>query len=187
MIRIFVFLLLLVTAGDLFAFEDTFQVEDDLPYWTIFSQLANVGLLVLLLYFTQRKNISQAFKKKRDEYLEHVEAASQSKKIAEQKLADVSERLQEMQGNFQQQLSEAEKHAQESYRMQVAEAHNSAEKLKSMAQSNLEFEVQREIESLRVETFKKSANLAEKNLEKKLTPDQLKVWNSRFTEAKGVH
>lgn len=169
-------------------YEETFKIEDDLPYWTIVSQLANVGILVSALYFTQRKNIAEAFKQKKEDYLRSVAAASDSKKEAENKLAKVSLRLKEMEASFKQQIEEAQKNAEESYRVQVADARNAAEKVKNMAQSTLEFEVQKQIENLRIETFQKSAGVAEQNLEKLLTPDQLKAWNTRFSQAnEGAH
>ena len=91
-----------------------------------------------------------------------------------------------MKSTFSNQIEEAKKNAEESYKIQVSDARNAAEKLKSMAQTSLEFEVQRQVESLRVETFQKSAEAAEKNLESSMTDDQLKAWNTRF-KTEGAH
>ena len=89
---------------------------------------------------------------------------------------------------FREQVEEAKKGAEESYRTQLADAKNEAVRLKNMAQTSLEFEVQKQLEVLRVETFQKSAGMAEKNLEKTLSPEQLKAWNTHFVKAKeGAH
>lgn len=175
-------LLFLITLSSLKAL----AASGSIPVGTVISQLANLSLLVGGLYFFQRKAIGQFFKDKREEFLSSVKAASQSKQDAENKLEEVTLRLANMNSSFDVQVEEAKKNAQESYRTQLADAKNAAEKVKSMAQTSLEFEVQKQIENLRVEAFQKSADAAEKELEKKLTPDQLKVWNNRFSKAKGV-
>ncbi len=172
----------------LFFVDAALAADGGLPFWTITSQLANVAILVAIIYFTQRKNITQAFKQKRADFLERVNSASKSKQKAEALLSEVNRRLEQMKASYGQQVEEAKKNAEESYRTQVADAKNAAEKVKSMAQTSLEFEIQKQVENLRVETFQKSADLAEQKLESELTPEQLKVWNSRFSEAKaGVH
>jgi F-type H+-transporting ATPase subunit b len=158
---------------------------DGVPMGTVISQLANLSLLVGGLFFATRKQISQAFADKKAAFLESVNAASKSKQEAEQKLAEVSKRLDDMKASFNSQIEEAKKNAEESYRVQVSDARNAAEKVKSMAQTSLEFEVQKQIENLRVETFQKSAEAAEKKLESSMTPEQLKVWNTRF-KSEGV-
>lgn len=159
---------------------------EGVPYGTVISQLANLSLLVLILFFFTRKMITQAFADKKAQFLEHVNAASKSKKEAEDVLADISGRLQEMKSTFNSQLEEAKSNAEESYRVQVSDARNAAEKIKNMTQTSLEFEIQKQIENLRVETFQKSADVAEKQMESSMTPEQLKVWNTRF-KSEGAH
>ena len=125
--------------------------------------------------------MAQAFAQRRAQFLEQVEAVSKSKQEAEDQLAEVSHRLEAIKSSFDTQVLEAKKKAEEAYREQVTEARNGAEKLKSMVQSNLAFEAQKEMESLRVETFKRSAQEARKKLEASLTPEQIKGWTSQFT------
>ncbi len=181
------FFLILFVGHTALGFEETFQIEDDLPYWTILSQLANLGLLVGILFFTQRKNVAKAFAEKKQNFLDSVAAASRSQKQAEAKLKEVSDRLANMKVTFENQINEAKKNAEESYRIQVSDARNSAEKVKSMALNNIEFEVQKQVENLRVETFQKSAGIAKKNLEASMTAEQIKLWNSRFSSKQGAH
>lgn len=164
-----------------------FAASEGVPMGTVISQLANLSLLVGALYFSQRKNIAKAFKEKRENFLASVEAASQSQKEAENKLQEVSARLDQMKTTFKNQIEEAKKNAQEAYRMQVADARNNAEKVKSSALNTIEFEIQKQVENLRVETFQKSAEKAEEKLEKNLTPEQLKAWHTHFTNAEGAH
>ena len=163
------------------------QASSAIPHATVLSQLANFSLLIGLLYFSQRKTIAKAFKDKKTNFLASVSAASNSKKEAEQKLAEVTQRVRDIQNTAAEQIEKAQRDAQESFRSQLAEAKNNALKIKNMAQTSLDFEVQKQIEALRVETFQKSAGLAEKNLEKTLTPEQLKTWNKHFANQEGAH
>ncbi len=181
MIKVVLFIIASLTSSVVFA------AGDGVPMGTVISQLANLSLLVGGLYFSQRKTIAKAFKEKKENFLASVEAASQSQKEAENKLNEVSERLNQMQATFKKQIEEAKKNAEEAYRMQVSDARNNAEKVKSSALNNIEFEIQKQVENLRVETFQKSAEQAEEKLEKSLTPEQLKAWHSHFTDAKGAH
>lgn len=158
------------------------------PVSAVVSQIVNISILIGLLYFTQRKMIAQYFKDKRQTYLDLVELSSKSKKEAEQTLAEISNRLEQMQTTYSAQLVEAEKNAQDSYRDQLANAKNEAERIKKMAMTTVDFEQQKMIETLRVETFALSAQKAKEELESKLTPEQKKAWTSHFVAAnQGVH
>ena len=179
--NIFIFTLVLMNASKVLA------AGGAVPAETVISQVANLTLLILLLYFTQRKTIAQAFADKKADFLKHVEEASASKTKAEETLKEVTARVNELKTTYTQQVDEAKKNAEESYRTQLADAKNEAVRLQNMTSNTLEFEVQKQIENLRVETFKKSADMAEKNLEKNLTTDQQKVWKENFVSSKGAH
>ena len=172
----------------LFVVENAFAAGDGVPHQTVFSQLSNIALLIAILYFSQRKTIAEAFRNKKEEYLANVNAASKSKKAAADKLKEVKSRVTHLTKTFDEQIEDAKRNASNSYKDQIAHAKNEALRVKSFAKTSLEFEVQKEIENLRVETFKKSVDLAEKNLESKLTPEQLKAWNSHFSsQTQGAH
>jgi F0F1-type ATP synthase membrane subunit b/b' len=156
------------------------------PIGTVISQMANLTLLIAIIFFATRKTIAQALADKKASFLENVDAASKSKKEAQDKLNEVIERLTEIKNTFKEQVSEAKKNAEESYRIQIADARNSAEKLKSMTHTTLEFEIQKQVENIRIETFQKSADRAEKNMTQNLTPEQMKAWNARFAQ-EGAH
>ena len=165
-----------------------FAAGDGVPLGTVTTQLANLAILVGFIYFSQRKTIAQAIADKKKSFLDSVDAASNSKKEANDVLHEVSTRLEKIKSTFSAQVEKAKADAEESYRTQLANAKNETIRLKSSAQDNLEFEVQRQIEQLRIEAYQMSANNAEKELEKKLTPEQLKSWNSHFvSNAKGAH
>lgn len=172
-----------------FSYNNLFASSGDgVPVVTVVNQVINLSLLIALIYFTQGKTIAEVFKSKKEDFLKSVEEATASKKAAEEKFAEVSKRVDEMQNTFSQQIEEAKNNAEESYRDQLAKAKNEALRLKSASQTNLEFEIQKQVESLRLETFKKSANMAEEKLEKVLTPEQQKAWNSHFVADKqGAH
>lgn len=158
------------------------------PTWTVLSQIINFSILVGGLYFFQRKSIAKFFADKREGYLKHVNSAAEAKKAAELKLAEITERVNNIEDSFKEQIKDARKNAEHSYRHQISEAQREAERVKQTANLSLEIEMLKEIESLRIETFQKSASLAESNLEKNISPEQLKAWNSHFVAGKeGVH
>lgn len=160
----------------------------EVPYGTLASQFANLAILLGLIFFTQRKKISQAFADKKTNFLKSVEESNQSKREAQAVLQEVSRRLEEIKTTFEKQVEKAKADSEESYRTQLADAKNEAMKIKSSAQANLEYEVLRQIELLRIDTFKKSAEKAGRDLEKKLTPEQLQSWTKHFVaNAEGVH
>ena len=158
------------------------------PAGTVISQIVNLGLLVAILYFWQGKAIAKAFKDKKDNFIKSVEDATKSKTDAQAKVNEVQKRVNDLKSTYQEQIAEAKKNSEESYRVQLADAKNEATRIKDMALGSLESEVQKEIESLRLETYKKSAGMAQENLGKNLSSDQQKAWNTHFaSEVKGVH
>ncbi len=162
--------------------------DGGIPVAAVISQIANITLLVGLIYFTQRKNIAAFFSEKKKAYLESVEQASLFKKQAEEKLNEVMVRLNTMTTSFDKQVVEAKKNAEEAYRDQLATAKNEAQRIKNLALSSVDFETQKQIENLRVETYTKSALQAQSKLEHKLTAEQQKAWNNHFVSASGgVH
>ncbi len=167
---------------------ETFFINDDFPLGTIISQLVNFSILIAILFFTQRKKVSAYFAEKKQEFVSQVESAANSKKEAEAKLIEVQKRVEKLESTFTQQIEDAKKHADESYRTQLADAKNEAIRLKNLTHSSLEFEMQREIEKLRIEAYEQSAKLAEKDIESKMTPEQQKAWNSHFVQnVEGAH
>ncbi len=185
--RLIMFLILLLSFNA-FAAEEGAHGIVHLPWGMIISQIANFTILILILFFTQRKKISQYFADKRAEFVNQVEAASNSKKEAQNQLQEVKARVDKLESSFDQQVEEAKKNAEESYRTQLAEAKNEAMRMKNLTQTSLEFEAQREIEKLRLEVYEKSAEIAEKDIESKMTPEQQRAWNSHFVQnVKGAH
>lgn len=154
----------------------------------VIAQVANIVLLFTIIYFKFGPTVREVFKKKREDFIKNVEAASHAKKAAEDKKIEVETRLKDLKANFQKDVEEAKKNAEESYRIQIADARNEALRIEKEAESSLEGEVQKAVEGLRVEAFSQSVDMAEKNLEKKLTPEQQKAWNETFSvRVKGAH
>lgn len=182
-------LLLLFSSAALAASGHGVDGEDFVfPASTVISQLVNIGLLIVIIYFWQGKTIAQAFKDKRANFLNEVEAASRSKTEAEAKMREVENRVQELVKNYNQDVAEAKQNAEASYKKQVEVAKEEAARIKTSALDSLDSEVQKEIENLRLETFKKSVGIAEEKLGKSLSPEQQKAWNGHFAQAaKGVH
>jgi F0F1-type ATP synthase membrane subunit b/b' len=178
----------LFIAQNSFAYEEAFRIEDNFPVGTVIAQVANLTILIAILYFSQRKSIQAVFIEKKETFLNNVKAASASKSKAEEKLKEVSDRLNNLKSTFETQLKDAEGHAQDNHRDQLATAKNDAMKMQANSNTNLEFEIQKQAEALRLETFAKSALIAEQSIIKNLTPEQLKSWNDHFvTSNQGAH
>lgn len=161
---------------------------EGVPVSSLLAQIGNLTVLLLVIYFTQRKTIVKAFAEKKENFMKSVEESLASKKLAQEKYDEVSKRLDEMKSSFARQIEEAKINSEELYLSQVEEAKKEAVRLKSMTRANLEFEIQRQVESIRIETFQKSADLAEKKLESSLTPEQIKAWNTHFVaSSQGAH
>lgn len=160
---------------------------DGVPGYVI-SQIVNIILLFGIIYFKFGSTIKEFFKAKREDFIESVEAASRAKAEAENKKKEVETRLSDLKSNFKKDVEEAKKNAEESYRIQITDARNEALRIEKEAETSVDGEMQKAIEGLRVEAFNKSVDMAEKNLEKKLTPDQQKAWNETFAvRVKGAH
>ncbi len=161
---------------------------EGVPVSAVISQIANLSILGALIYFTQRKNVSQFFIDKKKSYLDSVEQSLRFKKEAEAKFKEVSDRLAEIKNTFDQQVKEAQKNAEDSYRDQLAQAKNEAQRINKLALASVDFETQKQIESLRREAYSKSALQAKNKLAGQLSTEQQKAWNNHFVSASdGVH
>ena len=158
----------------------------EIPVGLLVSQMANLGLLVLGLFITQKKSIAQAFASKKQDFLSVAEKTMREKKEAEAKLKEVADRVAQLKNTHADQISKAKVDSEESYRTQLADAKNQAMKVQDNALMGLQFEVQKEVEKLRIETFQKSAESAEKSLEQGLSAEQKKSWNT-FQNKSEVH
>jgi F0F1-type ATP synthase membrane subunit b/b' len=162
--------------------------DGSIPVGTVVSQIMNLAVLFALIYFSQRTTIAQYFKQRREDYIASLEAATLSKTQAEETLNEVSERLNRIQQTFEQQIKEAESNAEQSYQTQVKKALEESERIKNQAKTGLEFETLKQIENLRIETFRRSAEMAENDLSQNLTPEQKRAWNSHFSMmTEGAH
>ena len=162
---------------------------EGVPSGMVMSQVINVALLIGLIYFFAGKTIAGFFADKKQEYLAFVEATSQSVTEAENRKKELETKLANLRKNYQGDLDQAKSTAEENYRVQLADSKNEALKIEKDSEMALQGEIQKAVESLRVETFNKSADLAEKNLQSQLSPEQQRAWNQTFAKRLkgGVH
>ena len=157
-----------------------FGATSSIPMGILVSQFVNVSLLIALIYFSQRKKVVQMLKDKKENFLKSVKDSAESKKQAQSVLTEVTKKFNEMSETFDEKTEEALKNAENSYQDQVRESRTQALRLKEMVQKNFEFEIQKQVENLRKETFEKSAHLAEKEMKKNLSVEKLRAWNAHF-------
>ena len=158
----------------------SFGSVDSIPVGTLISQLVNVSLLTGLIYFSQKKKVIQLFRSRKENFLENAKKSRELKEKALSVLEEITQRFNKMSETFDEKTKEAERNSEISYQNDVNEAKTQALRLHEIVQKNFEFEVKKQIESLKRETFLKSINLAEKEIKKKFSMEKLKAWNSHF-------
>ena len=151
------------------------------PFGMLLSQMINLGLLIALIFFSQRKNIREVFKSKRDQYLKDIKSARKSKKQAQKTLEEIICKFNEISENFDGKVREARQKAENSYQDQLIKAREQAKFLKASAEESFQLEIQKQIELLKKESLKKVTGFAKKEIKEKFELEQLKDWNRHFS------
>ena len=157
-----------------------FGASGSVPIGTLISQWINLSLLILLIYFSQRRRVVEFFGDKKEEFLRAVEESLQSRKEAQKVLDEISEKLSQISETFDQQLEKAKEDAQKAYADQLQEARDQGSHWKQMAQVGFELQMRKQAESLKKEAFQKSIQWAQKSLKKDLRSEHFKAWNTHF-------
>jgi len=158
----------------------SFGAVDSIPVGTLISQLVNVSLLMSLIYFSQKKRVIQFFQARRKDFLENAKNSRELKSKALGVLENVTQRLNEMTETFDEKIRKARRTAEISYKNHINETKTQVLRLHEVVQKNFEFEIRKQIERLKKETFLKSINLAEKEIKKNFSIKELKTWNAHF-------
>lgn len=164
----------------------SFGYSDSIPFEILISQLVNVSLLGILIYFSQRKRVIHFFQKKKEDFLKNVEQSRELKRQAQTHLEEITRRFDEMSDTFDKKVRDAEQNAQRAYQNQVNQAKNQALHFQEIVQRNFEFEAQKQMENLRKETFLKSTNIAESEIKGNFPPERLKAWNDHFISSQEI-
>ena len=164
----------------------SFGTVNSIPFGMLFSQLVNVSLLAILVYFSQKKRVVSFFQIRRENFLENVRESKELKEQVQSRLGEVTQKLNEISETFDKRIEEAAENAEKSYRDQLSQARTQALYLQKTVEKNFEFESQKQLENLRKETFFKSIQMAEREIKENLFEEKQKVWNNYFISGREV-
>ncbi len=109
------------------------HAESEIPLQTIGWQAANLGILVVALFFFIRKSIIEAFENRQKNYLERAEKTKAALKDAEATLAEIKQKLSTLESGEKKSLESARVEAKNITATMLKEAEAAAEKIKKDA------------------------------------------------------
>lgn len=104
--------------------------DDHIPWKGIAFQAANLGILLLALFFLIRKSVVEAFAKRRQDYIDKSEKTKNALKEAEVALAGIKTKLATLEGGEAKALENAQHEANMMKSGMIRDAEASAEKIK---------------------------------------------------------
>lgn len=117
--------------------------DTHIPFETIGWQAANLGILVIALFFFTRKTIVKAFADREQNFISQAEKTKGALKEAETSLADAKGRLAELEGGEAKALTNAQHEANRLKASMISEAEAAAEKMKTDSQNAIRFELEK--------------------------------------------
>lgn len=141
------------------------------PWWEIFKQAVNVGILVAVLVYFLKKPLSSYLKERSELLRKSIDDAAKARAEAAEKLSDIQARMARLSGEIE-----------EMNRRMESEAGDEAKRLRETAQAEIarvreqskfaaEQEVKKAREELRREAADLSAAAAEEMVKRSVTPD----------------
>jgi len=158
-----------------------------IPWWEIFKQAVNVGILVAVLVYFLKKPLSSYLKERSELLRKSIDDAAKARAEAAEKLSAIQARMARLSGEIE-----------ELNRRMEGEAGDEAKRLHDLAQAEIarvreqsrfaaEQEVKKAREDLRREAADLSAAAAEEMVKKSVTPDvQERIVRENIDEIKEV-
>ena len=168
---LFVLLLVAVPAVALAAAEGEAAGGAAVPWWEIFKQAVNVGILVAVLVYFLKKPLSSYLKERSELLRKSIEDAAKARAEAAEKLSAIQARMVSLSGEIE-----------EMNRRMESEAGDEAKRLRDTAQAEIarvreqaRFAADQEVKKAREELRREAADLstaaAEEIVRKSVTPD----------------
>ena len=134
-------------------------------------RVMNFAVLVIVLVYLLRKPLSQALSSRIKVIKNELEDLEARKADAEKKLAEYNEKLSQLEKEAETIVEDYIKQGNEAKARILKEAESSAEKLKSQARRNIEYEFEQAKLKLQQEIFETSLEKAEELIKNKFSED----------------
>lgn len=102
----------------------------EIPFKEIGWQAANLGVLLVVLFFAVKGTIVQAFKNRQSQFVDQAEKTKASLKAAEMALSDIKSKLQDLESGEKASIDKATKEAETLKTSLLNDANAQAQKLK---------------------------------------------------------
>ena len=138
--------------------------DDSIPFSQIGWQAANLGILLVALFFFIRKSIVETFKNRQKDYLERAEKTKAALKNAESALAGMKTKLAELEAGEKKSLESAKQQAETLRTSLLKDAEAGAEKIKADATLTIKNELNKAKAEINSEILNQAVSAAKKTL-----------------------
>lgn len=141
--------------------------EDGIPTSDIIRQAANLGILVVALFFFIRKSVIEAFQDRQKKYLEQSEKTKSALVEAERALAGIKDKLSTLEVGEAASMQNAQKESNELKAGLIKTAEETAEKMKKEASLHIANELNKAKEEINTMILTTAVASAAKNISDK--------------------
>lgn len=141
------------------------------PWWEIFKQAVNVGILAAVLVYFLKKPLSSYLKERSELLRKSIDDAAKARAEAGEKLADIQSRMARLSGEIEEMNRRMEGEAAEEARRLHETAQAEIARVREQSRFAADQEVKKAREELRREAADLSAAAAEEMVKKSVTPD----------------
>ena len=151
----------------------------------LIGKMFNVGLVIFVLVWVGRKPLKEFFINRTQSIRDQLEEAQRARKEAETKLAELQERMRNLDQEVKQIRETAEREAKAEYDRLVAEAERDAEKIAARARQEIEATTRAAHLELKAHAAELSVRLAEEKIRKEITEEDRVRLFGRFVRDVG--
>ncbi len=151
----------------------------------LLGRIFNVGLVVLVLVWVGRKPLKEFFVARTQSIREQLEEAQLARRNAEARLAEMQERMRNLDQELAQIREAAEREAKAEYERLAAEAERDAEKISTRARQEIEAMTRAAHLELKAHAAELSVRIAEEKIRQEITDEDRERLFGRFVRELG--
>jgi len=151
----------------------------------LIGKIFNVAVVVGVLVWVGRKPLAEFFKERTQSIREQLEEAQQARQEAEAKLAEMRDRMRNLDEELKEIRSAAEREADAEYQRLVAEAERDAEKVVARARQEIDGMIRAAHIELKSHAAELSVRLAEEKIREEITDQDRERIFGRFVRELG--